>query len=300
MRIRQLEYFVAVAEELHFGRAAERMHIQQPPLSRQIRALEDDLGVLLFERDNRNVQLTPEGEFFLEEAQCIIKRVKKTRTVLEAMADGQAGALRVGFIDSIITSGFADHIAGFTKAYPQVEVMLEARSTMRQLRLLGDGAQDIGFVGVKAAGNTLKDEGYRVQIYAKEPYYAVLPALHPFSRYSEIPLCELAEVPLIYYPLRCNCRVSGAIKEAFSSEGLTPTMGVEVAMDHVAESFVAAGMGWTLLPASACNMARKGLIYKPIAGKFPELELAMVWKPERETKLLQHFVEYMKKVAPAK
>lgn len=195
MELRQLRYFLAVAEELHFGRAARRMNISQPPLSQQIRQLEDELGATLFERTSRSVALTPEGVFLKKEASTILGKLGKACETVKAMGRGEEGHLSIGFVVILNQSRLPEVIRDFRVKYPDVRLELKEMSTNAQLIALEDGELDIGFI--RAYGHRL--EGLNQQSYLREDYMLAISDDHPLAKNSEIRLCDLTDEPLIMF-----------------------------------------------------------------------------------------------------
>lgn len=293
MRERQLQYFIAVAEELHFGRAAERVHIQQPPLSRQIRALEEELGVELFKRTNRKVELTEAGRFFLSEARATLAHMEGARATLGAMASGVAGTLRVGFVDTIVTTQFASRAGRFVEQYPDVHLEFMEGSSPKQVRRLQEGTIHVGFLSLHFVD--VMRSGLSIRLFVREPLFAALPVDHALAHSEQVCLEDLAAFPLISYPRYTNPHVYNARLQMFAQVGLSPTFGMEITSAQMAEAFVAAGFGWALMNESACRAGRTGIAYRRIADATPLLEIGMAWNPERETPLVRNFLDFMEK-----
>lgn len=144
MELRQLRYFVALAEELHFGRAARRVHVSQPPLSQQIRALEEELGARLFDRTSRRVLLTPEGEAFLEDVRGVLRGLEEAVDRVRGVAQGERGRLRVGFVGSAVSTRFPAGVAAFRERHPAVRLELRESGTLVQRRAIAEGRLDVG------------------------------------------------------------------------------------------------------------------------------------------------------------
>src|SRR6516162_2420820 len=226
MELRQLRYFVAVAEELHFRRAAERLHISQPPLSQQIRALEDELGFALLVRTRRRVELTPAGAAFLRDARAILAELEGAVATARRIDAGQTGRLRINFVGSALFSIVPGTVERFRRSRPGVEIELRERATVDQLRAVRAGAADVGLVRPP-----IEDDGeLRVQTVLRERTVAALPAGHALAALTRVPLRRLAAEPLTI-------------------------MGL-----------VAAGTGVSLVPASVRRLALDGVAYRPVSG----------------------------------
>jgi len=196
MELRQLRYFVAVAEELHFRRAAERLHISQPPLSQQIRALEDELGFALLIRTRRRVELTPAGEAFLRDARALLGELDGAVATARRIDAGQTGRLRIGFVGSALLSIVPGTVERFRASRPGVAIELRERSTVDQLRAVSAGVIDVGLVRPP-----IDDEsGLRAEIVLRERTVAALPTAHPLAALARVPLRRLAVEPLVLFP----------------------------------------------------------------------------------------------------
>src|SRR5580700_1613600 len=196
MELRQLRYFIAVAEELHFRRAAERLHMSQPPLSQQIRALEDELGFTLLTRTRRRVELTPAGEAFLRAARALLSELDGAVATARRIDAGQTGRLRVGFVGSALLSIVPGTVERFRSSRPGVAIELRERSTVDQLRAVAAGVIDVGLVRPP-----IEDEaGLRAETVLRERTVAALPVGHPLAALQRVPMRRLAAEPLVLFP----------------------------------------------------------------------------------------------------
>lgn len=194
VEFRQLKYFIAVAEELHFGRAAESLHLSQPALSKQIQALEDSLEIQLFERTKHWVKLTPSGQKFLETARRILHQVEEGIQVTRQVADGQSGRVRVGFTEATLFS-LAPKIFSTYRRYPQVNLILSSGGTESHVEQLRTHQIDVGFVYLPIREPTLA-----VLPLYEETYIAAMSASHPLAKQERLSIQSLANYPLIGYP----------------------------------------------------------------------------------------------------
>ncbi|WP_235727687.1 LysR family transcriptional regulator [Maridesulfovibrio frigidus] len=288
--MRQLRYFEAVAEELHFGRAAERLHIQQPPLSRQIQKLEEDLGVQLFDRTNRKVELTDAGKYFLGEAKAILKSMLRARSTLQAMGDGTAGKLHVSFVYLVLSSAFPDIVGDFMKKYPQVEVVLHDESSHQQIEGVLEGSRHVGFV----TRSTLDTKELSDIVVQRTSSCAAIPSNHPLAKKKMVTLKDLSEIPYICSrESYCKMRVK-EVQRRFSEEGLELKLGMQYKRKHTGTVFVAAGLGWTFVNCDSEHIIPDGVALKHIEDDTSQLEVAMIWDPNRVTPLIQNFLDYYK------
>ncbi|MBV9229224.1 MAG: LysR family transcriptional regulator, partial [Chloroflexi bacterium] len=187
MELRHLHYFIAVAEELHFGKAAERLQMAQPPLSQQIRQLEDELGVQLFYRTKRHVQLTEAGHVFLQEARQTLIQAEQAIVAARRAGRGELGRLAIGFVGSATSDILPTLIRGFQERYPEVELLLRELTTAQQVRALQDGRIHVGILRPPVHDDTL-----RIETLFKEPLIVALPERHPLSSQVQLPIEALA------------------------------------------------------------------------------------------------------------
>ncbi|MCK9239474.1 LysR substrate-binding domain-containing protein [Desulfocurvus sp.] len=288
MELRQLRHFVAVAEELHFGRAAQRLNISQPPLSQSIRRLEDELGAPLLARTSRSVTLTPEGGVFLPEARAILARADHAARAVGLMARGDGGMLRIGLVGPALEGGrLPCLIRAFCQESPQVRVQLDQLNSMEQLAMLREGRLDVGVVRLfqKHA------KGLVVRHYASEPYVLALPEGHRLAARAVVPLADLDGEPLLIFQRHANPQLYDAIVGAFSEAGVCPDLLHVSLVKHTTTALVAAGLGVTLLPRGMVSVPRAGVHIRPLEGRLPLVTFSVAWNPENETPLVRRFVE---------
>ncbi len=279
--LRKLRYFVAVAEELHFGRAAERLYIAQPVLSRQIRKLEQELGTELLLRTSRNVTLTPAGLQLLDEAKSLLAAADATRRRVEDVASGEA-ALTVGFF---VGDEFTAALEAFGARYPDVAVNLLRVYWHDQTQVLHDGRADVAFVHLP-----VDDEGLELLLVRSEPRAAVLPAGHPSAGKPEMSIADLADDPVIIQ------RGATPVWQAFHNvdprpDGQRPTPGP--AVDNLEEKLqhVAAGRAISFVPASAAAaVTHPGIAYVPVTD-IPPIKICLAWKSGPPSPLVAAFVQ---------
>jgi DNA-binding transcriptional LysR family regulator len=285
MELRQLRYFVAVAEELHFRRAAERLHISQPPLSQQIRALEDELGFELLTRTRRRVQLTPAGEAFLRDARVVLGELEGAVATARRIDAGQTGRLRVGFVGSALLSIVPGTVERFRASRPGVAIELRERSMVDQLRAVSAGVIDVGLVRPP-----IDDDGeLRAQTVLRERTVAALPAGHALARLARVPLARLAAEPLVLFPRDQAPGFHDLLIAALGSTGAGPRV-VQYAPEMLTIiGLVAAGTGVSLVPASVSRLALDGVTYRPVSGA-PRSELVAITRARDESALVRAFV----------
>jgi len=285
VELRQLRYFVAVAEELHFRRAAARLHISQPPLSQQIAALERELGCELLARTRRRVELTPAGEAFLRDARATLAELDVATARARAIADGRAGVLRINFVGSALLSIVPAAVQRFRGARPGVELELHERSTVEQLRALEAGTADVGLVRPPIDAGA----GLRTEIVMRERTIAALPAGHKLTGLRRIPLRRLAAEPLVLFPRSQAPGYHDLLAGRLAATGASPRI-VQYAPEMLTIiGLVAAGIGVSPVPASVAHLALDGVVYRPLAGA-PDTELVAVTREDGESPLVRAFV----------
>lgn len=288
MELRQLRHFVAVAEELHFGKAAQRLNISQPPLSQSIRRLEEALGAQLLVRTSRSVALTAEGGYLLAEARAILARADQAARAVGLMARGGGGALRIGLVGPALEGGrLPCLIRAFRQDNPQVCIQLEQLNSMEQLAMLREGSLDVGFVRLFQKHT----KGLVVRRYASEPYVMALPEGHRLAGGAVVRLADLEGEPLLIFQRRANPALYDAIVAAFSEAGVCPDLIHVSLVKHTMTALVAAGLGITLLPRGMASIPRPGVLLRPVEGRLPPVEFSIAWAPGRETPLVRRFVD---------
>jgi DNA-binding transcriptional LysR family regulator len=286
VELRQLRYFVAVAEELHFRRAAERLHISQPPLSQQIRALEDELGFALLTRTRRRVELTPAGAAFLRDVRALLAELEGAVATARRIDAGQSGRLRISFVGSALFSIVPRIVERFRHGRPSVEIELHERPTVDQLRAVRAGLVDVGLVRPP-----IEDEaGLRVRTVLRERTVAALPAGHPLAGLSRVPLRRLAAEPLVLFPRDQAPGFHDLLIDSLAGARATGPRVIQYAPEMLTIiGLVAAGTGVSLVPASVSRLALDGVTYRPVTGA-PRSELVAITRAGEESTLVQAFV----------
>ncbi|WP_341525837.1 LysR substrate-binding domain-containing protein [Nostoc sp. UHCC 0302] len=294
IELRHLRYFIAVAEELNFSRAAERLHIAQPPLSQQIQALEAELGLKLFERKKRPLQLTTAGQVFLAEAYLVFTQLEQAITSAQKVSRGEIGRLVVGTNSSVANSVLPDILQMFHPLFPEVILVLREVSSSQQVSQLRDRQIDVAFE--RLPNVNLNDDTLNFLPILQEPLVVALPETHPLADQSQIPLIALANEPFVLPPTDLVPSYSPIISLC-QQVGFSPKVVQEATWMITVLSSVAGGVGVTLLPANAQSLQRKGVVYRPIQGENLILQLAVVWRRDDSSVVLQKFLEVTKKVA---
>ena len=290
MELRHLRYFLAVAEERHFGRAAERLHIAQPPLSQQIRRFEAELGEPLFYRTTRRVELAPAGEALLERAPAILAAVDTAIEEARRAARGEYGRLAIGFTGSSTYAMLPALAAAMRDELPGVVLDLQGELlTPAQVARLLDGTLDLGLLRPPVHERELDTE-----VLHSEPLLAVLPETHPLADADAVPLERLEGEPFVTYPSHFRSVVHDAVEDACEAHGFQPVAAHEVAETATLVSFVAAGLGVSLVPASVRNMTVKGAVYRPLVHDATRVELAAAWRRNDDRPVLKRALDVIR------
>jgi DNA-binding transcriptional LysR family regulator len=283
MELRHLRSFVAVAEERHFGRAAERLHMAQPPLSQQIRRLEAELGAPLLHRTTRSVELAPAGEVLLVRAREILAAVDGATEDARRAARGEFGRLAVGFTGSATYALLPRLAVALRSALPGVVLDLRGELlTPAQVAGLLDGSLDLGLLRPP-----VRERELEVEILWREPLVAVLPAAHRLARAAVVPLEQLRDEPFVTYPSHFRSVLHDAVEATCAAHGFRPRVVLEASETATLVSFVAAGIGVSLVPDSVCHMTVHGAVYRPLGPGAAEVELAVAWRRGDRTPVLE-------------
>ena len=293
MDTRQLRYFVSLAEELHFGRAAKRLGIAQPPLSQQIKKLEQDLGVKLFERTSRRVELTAAGSSLLEEARLILERIEAAREQARRLSSGISGSLNLGAVSPALDTFLPALIQKFLKEHPQIRISLYELRSQEQLEWLRSGRLDVGFV--RLSDDDLAGLSHRVIL--RQSYCLALPKTHPLARRKVVPLPALDGARMIMAPRRHRPQLHDRILACFQIAGANVNIVQEASSKRTEIALVAAGIGLALVPEAYADVFRRsGVVYRPISGSLPAIEMAAIWRMDRLSPLCARLLSQL---APA-
>jgi DNA-binding transcriptional LysR family regulator len=290
MELRHLRYFVAVAEELHFRRAADRLHMAQPPLSMQIQALEEELGAQLLVRSKRSVSLTDAGALFLQRARRILADAQQASEEARRTANGELGELRVGYTASLPLGPLLPRILSEYHALsPDVSVRLREMVTPRQFEALLNDELDVGFARYNEPDRQV--EGLTMRLLRNDPLVMALPATHPLAGADRVALAQFAEERFIAYPASAGADLAALVRRLCHWAGFTPRVEQEAAEAVTQIGLVAAGLGVTVMPSPMACIAMDRVRYVPLAdeGAFHSLYLVMRDKPPK--RLLARFLE---------
>jgi len=287
MELRHLRYFIMVAEELHFGRAAEKLHISQPPLSMQIRSLEEELGVTLLHRTQRHVSLTQAGHAFLQEARQILARLEQAVLMTRRAGRGEIGELAVGFISVADYNVLPVVLREFRQRFPLVNLTLRESTTDAQIRDLIGGRIDVGFVLPP-----IDELALQSACIVREPLVAALPERHPLARRpGKVALANLKDAPFILFPRPMAPGLYDDVVSFCRAAGFSPRVEQEAVQMQTIVSLVSAELGVALIPASLTNLRRTGVTYKALSEQSPLTEIHLAWRRGDDLPALRVFVD---------
>jgi DNA-binding transcriptional LysR family regulator len=288
--LRQLRYFVAVAEELSFTRAALRLHLSQPPLSQQIRALEEDLDVRLLERNKRHVALTEPGRVFLEQARQILAKADEARSQVTAAAAGYSGQLRLAYSVSVsFHPALPQTLLRYGQIAPKVALKLSEMYTEPQFAALLAGQIDVGFVRDEPT-NPQTARSLRLNVIDREPLLLALPTGHPLAGRSSLHLAEVAGDAFVSQPRQLVATLYDRLVKMATRAGFQPTIIQHAQQVNGLLALVAGGLGLALVPASMRAVRLAGVSYVPLEDADAYLLLALASRVDDTSPVLQQFL----------
>ena len=286
MELRHLRYFVAVAEELHFGRAAARLFIVQPSLSQQIQQLEEELGLPLLRRTKRSVELTDAGKVFLTEARKVLDQVQEAKRATQRASRGEIGRLVVGYISSSTYDLLPITLSAYRERFPEIDVALRELTTQEQVRALEEETIQVGLLRLPINTSTLQ-----VEVIRREPIVCVLPEGHPLAFHKQIAMPLLANEPFVLQSRQRGGGYYAQLMNLCLTSGFSPNVLQEVTEMHTIVSLVAAGMGISLVPLSIENIRSQGVVYRKLEGAEVLTEMAVAWLRNSRSTIVQNFLQ---------
>lgn len=278
IELRHLRYFIAVAEELHFGHAAARLNISQPPLSQQIQILEQQVGARLLARTNRSVSLTPAGRQFLADSRQILSQVDEAAARAMRLHQGETGELRIGFTSSApFIKAVSDTLSSFRQRYPDVHIQTREINTREQISPLNEGLLDLGLMR-----NTPLPETLAWDVILREPLLAMIHKDHPLAACPAVSLVELAQEPFVFFDPHVGTGLYDEILGLMRRYQLAPTITQEVGEAMTIIGLVAAGLGVSILPASFRRVQLTEMRWVPIIEADAVSEMWLVWSKHHE------------------
>ena len=284
--LRKLRYFLTVAEELHFGRAAIRLHLAQPPLTRQISALETELGFKLFDRTSRTVSLTAQGRSFLPYARGVLEQVELAQVIAGKLAAGTAGQLTLGYVSSIALSDlFSQAIQAFALRFPDVQLTLVECASGSLGAQVADGRLDIGLSRLLP-----QDQAVQVLSLGEERLVAAVSSESPLARQASVTLAQLSAYPLILFPADYGSGLNQSIEQLYRHHGQPLRPGPTGRQITSIIALVAAGQGVALVPACTQSLMNKGVTYRPLAEVDACAQLLVLTRKQEHNLLIQAFM----------
>jgi len=289
IEFRHLRYFLAVAETLHFSKAAAQLGMAQPPLSQQIRSLERMLGHPLFQRTTRGVQLTKVGEYFKERTRNTLTKLREDVEMARRLGSGQEGVLKVGFSGSVMLTTLPKAIERYRRVYPKVELRLREMVTAEQIPSLLDGTLDLGF---------LRDgeprDGLSMEPILRERFIAVLPARHRLANRATIRPADLRNEPFVLFPRQMGPLAFDRTIACCEAEGFRPNVVQEAPQWPTVVRLVAAGSGVSLTPACVASFAMPGIAYKRVRSRhWTSIDIGL--KPNLDNPAVEVFLSIVRR-----
>ncbi len=293
MELRHLKYFVAVAEELHFSRAARRLHIAQPPLSQQIRALEGELGLPLFVRTSRKVELSEAGRIFLEQARLVLAQAEQARQTMISARRGDAGEIGIGFVTSAVYTLLPKILREFTRGRDGVSIRCFEMNSPEQKIALQERRIQVGFNRTRLGDPTLHWE-----TLSRERLILALPTDHARAAQARIRLRDFSGDRFILFGRLQGQAIYDAIFAACARAGFEPRIAQDGNSMQTTLALVAAGLGIAMVPSSLQHWQRPGVIYRELpTADADEIELALVWRKDELSPVVRSFLEVARTVA---
>jgi len=286
IELRHLRYFIAVAEELHFRRAAERLHIAQPGLSQQVQALEEQLGVQLLERSRRRVQLTFAGTTLLEEGRRVLALLERAEALTGLAGRGEVGHLTIGVIRSATYKILPNILREYKHRYPKVKLVVRDMVSAVQIECLRRGEIEVGIV--RAPVTT---EGLVATTLGQDQVAIVMPDRHPLAKVKKVSLRALANEPLIIWPAAPRPSWADNMIAMCRHAGFEPQIAQEASEPATALSLVSAGLGLTLVPESLTALAWKGVVFRCVPDPAYTTQLLLVHRDEGVSETLGRFLD---------
>ncbi|MEO1386379.1 MAG: LysR substrate-binding domain-containing protein [Cyanobacteria bacterium J06634_6] len=286
IELRQIRYFAAVAEELNFTRAAERLQMAQPPLSRQIQNLEKALQVELLQRTNRSVVLTPAGQIFLVECQQILRDVDRSIRLARRAAQGEIGQLTIGFEGSLHNETVLSIIKEFRSRFPDVDLVLQEMPSRQQIHALDQQLIDIGFVDP-----VVEHKNVSVIKLLSEPLVVVIPTSHVLAEQDTLALAQLEQESWITGRINEGCGLLIRLSEACRQAGFVPNIQQETNDIQMTLGFVSSGLGIALLPISAPLSECSGITHRAMNSPILQVELVVAWDSRYISPVAQAFLD---------
>jgi len=290
MDLRHLNYFLVLAEELHFGRAAERLNISQPPLSRMIQQIENDLGVLLFERTKRSVILTSAGLELLQDAKQMVLQMQTVKKRFSVFGKGETGTLKIGYVGAVMHTELPTLLSTFVTKYPQINLQFEEQPNNNLLHGLNNGTLDIAFVRT-----WLPSENLYEKVILFEPFVAVLPSTHPLAKKQKVAVKDLKDENFITFTRECGPTIFDSFLALCSNAGFTPNILHNASQLNSVLRLVESGFGVSMLPKSTQAGFKLKLKFISLVNSKETIPLIMLTRKENLSPALSHLKSHLLK-----
>ncbi len=291
--LRALRQFLVLAEELHFGRAAQRLHMTQPPLTLALQSLEQRLGARLFERSQRSVALSAAGAALVPAVRRLLQAADDLPRLAQAAAAGRSGRLRLAFVSSVAYGPLPAWLQGFRAAFPEVQLDLREATLDVQLAAFAAGEVDAGFV-LHAEGAA--PPGLLAWRALREPLVMALPERHPLAQAAALRLQDVAAEPLVIFPREIAPSLFDAVVGHYRVQGATPHIAQQANQMQTIVNLVSAGIGLAWVPAALMQLQRPGVVYRSVDGGALRCETSLVWRPDAPP-VVQGFVAHVQSMA---
>lgn len=286
----RIRYFVAVAEARHFGRAAEKLHMSQPPLSQQIQLLEKELGIQLFMRTTRRVELTEAGQILYEGAKRALDQLDQAILHAQRAQRGEAGLLRVGFVSTAAFQLLSEVLRAFRRRYPQATLELFHLTSAQQAAAFESRTIDVGFLRAPPGGDI------EVEVIDRERLLAALPATHPLAKRKSISVPSLRDQPFVMWDRQQTAGIAQTILDLCTRHGFRPTIALEVTNPPAMLSLVAGGVGVAIVPISAMHLRPEAVAFRPLDDKNAYSPMAVAWRSDNSRELVSRFVALVREI----
>ncbi|CAL9675982.1 LysR family transcriptional regulator [Streptomyces griseomycini] len=287
MNLEQLRYVVVLAEELHFGRTARRLGVQQPTLSQQVRKLEDELGVSLFDRSTREVSVTAAGRSFVAEARHALRHAERARAAARRTARGDVGELSLGFVGSAVPELLPRLLRGFRRAYPGVEVQVRELPSARQIEELFAGRIDVGILHALDEGAV--PDGLVGEEVLRDVLVAALPRRHPLAASAPLPTSALADEPFVLFPRALGPALHDRVTRLTRAAGFEPRVVQEAAHMQTIVGLVAAEVGVSIVPRTVSSLRQPDVEFRRLTPEPEPLSMQLVWRSGETSPVVRNF-----------
>jgi DNA-binding transcriptional LysR family regulator len=292
MDLRSIRYFVAAAQQLNFGRAAEKMNVVQPAISRRIKHLEEELGILLFERVGNAVILTEAGRQLLPEYRKLLRLAGDCVRVAQHAGKGGDGIVRFAFVDNALSTLLPPLLREFRAQHPRVELELEALDRQSQIASLNDRTIDVGLLP-----EPICEDRFSYQRFVSAPLVVALPQGHRLAARASLRIAELEHEPFILLPAVLRTRIHETVISACAIAGFTPQVAEEANQIHTCLALVDAGVGITLLPSWAASKGVHDVVFRSLIDSTTNYALAFAWRRDAEVPALNGLLEVARSIA---